>query len=198
MTVHEPGMGVASWMGAELDDGVVMLRPWADEDVDQITNACQDPLIQQFIPIPRPYGRADAENYVERTRRQWSEGSKAAFAVVDVSRPELLLGAVNMAVVGSVGTGAYWVAPHARGRGVAQQALRLLADWALDEVGVGVVLLEIHPTNAASIRVAQSAGFHEAGHLEVDGQAAGGGAVREDHLIYSRLASDSVDATSAS
>ena len=68
-TLHEPT--------PPLDDGVVRLRVWDDADIDQVTAACQDAVLQRFIPIPHPYGRGDAERYVARTRRQWATGEKA-------------------------------------------------------------------------------------------------------------------------
>lgn len=170
-----------------LDDGTVALRPWTHDDVGQLVAACQDPAIQRFIPIPRPYGRADAEEYVARTERQWAEGSTAAFAIVDPHDPDHVLGAINVAVTGPVGNSGYWVASEARGRGVATRALRLLTRWAFEEVRLGVVLLEIRPENEASIAVALGAGFHEAGSIDVN-QVTG-----EKHgLIFSRLVSDHV------
>jgi RimJ/RimL family protein N-acetyltransferase len=187
MIVRSPygSRGIASWMGTELSDGVVVLRAWSAADIPQIVDACQDPLIHRFIPIPWPYGVEDAAAYVDRTGRQWSEGTKVAFAVAEAGRPHVLLGAVNMAIAGNVGNTAYWVVPAARHQGVATRALRLIADWALHEVGMGVVLLEIHPTNEASIHAANASGFHEAGRLDIENLPD-----EQDHLIFSRLASD--------
>jgi RimJ/RimL family protein N-acetyltransferase len=168
-----------------LDDEVVRLRPWTDDDVDQLVAACQDTEIQRFIPIPRPYGRDEAEAYVARTRRQWQDGSTAAFAIVDPDDPARVLGAINVAVSGPVGNSGYWVTPEARGRGVARRALRLVTAWAFEQFGLGVVLLEIRPQNAPSIAVAVSAGFHESGAIDVNTVTG------EQHgLIFSRLASD--------
>ena len=38
-----------------LSDGVVTLRTFGPDDADQIFAACQDPIIQRYIPVPRPY-----------------------------------------------------------------------------------------------------------------------------------------------
>jgi RimJ/RimL family protein N-acetyltransferase len=168
-----------------LTDGTITLRLWDPADIEQVTEACQDPDIQRFLPVPRPYRRIDALAYVERTHRQWWEGSKAAFAIVPADRPAEVLGAINLAVAGSTGNAAYWVAPGARGRSVAASALGLLTRWAFEVVGLAVIILEIDPTNMASQGVARAAGYHEAGHLDVN-TATG----ERDHLIWSRLAFD--------
>ncbi len=166
-----------------LTDGVIVLRPFVPGDADAIYRACQDPEIQRFIPVPRPYRREDAEAYVERTQRQWADGSKAAFAIADAADPDVVLGAINVAISGAVGNSGYWVAPTARGRSVARRALRLLTEWALGPLGLGVVLLEIRPENERSIRVAEACGYHRAGRIDVNTETG-----KKGGLIYTRLA----------
>jgi len=53
----------------------------------------------------------------------------------------------------------YWVAPWARGRGVAAQATRVLCEWAIRDHGFERVQLFAATGNAASQRVAEEAGF---------------------------------------
>ena len=168
-----------------LADDVIVLRPWTEADAPQVAAACQDPHIQQYIPIPRPYALADAEVYIARTGRQWAAGEKAAFAITDVDDPSVVLGAVSLAVVQRCGNAAYWIAPAVRGMGLATRALRLLTTWAVETLGMGVILLEIHHSNEASRRVAGAAGYHQVGQLEVP---APDGA--RTHLIYAHLVSD--------
>lgn len=168
-----------------LGDEVVVLRPWVPSDAEQVTAACQDPRIQRYIPVPRPYGIADAEAYIERTARQWASGEKAAFAMADPSDPAIVLGAISLAVVQGVGNAAYWVVPAVRGLGLAQRALRLVVHWAMGTLDLGVVLLEIHHANEASMHVAESAGFHLVGQLEVPAEQGD-----RTHLLYAHLAAD--------
>ena len=56
----------------------------------------------------------------------------------------------------------YWLAPEARGRGIATRALRLIAGWSL---AGGYIRLELftHPDNIPSGRVAERAGFTREG-----------------------------------
>ena len=56
----------------------------------------------------------------------------------------------------------YGVAPTVQGQGAATAALKLLAEIAFAS-GTSEVLAEIVPGNIASIRVAQKAGFQQAG-----------------------------------
>jgi RimJ/RimL family protein N-acetyltransferase len=166
-----------------LSDGTICLRDWRDRDAKQVYEACQDLTIARFIPIPRPYRFGDALAYIERTRREWHDGTKAAFAIVADDDPELVLGAINLAVAGSTGNAAYWLASWARGCGAASRALRLLTAWAMHELGLGAVILEIDPGNLASQHVAEAAGYHRAGRLDINTQTG-----ERNHLIYSKLA----------
>lgn len=168
-----------------LTDGVVTLRPIGADDIDQITSACQDERLQTYIPVPRPYGRSDAVAYVELARSLWPTGRKAVFSVVDPDDESSLLGVVSLTIAGRCGNAAYWVSPHARGRGVARHALLQLADWAFASLDLAVILLEIHETNLASAAVAVAAGFHHSGQVDVETPTG-----PRTALLYVRLASD--------
>ncbi len=59
----------------------------------------------------------------------------------------------------------YWLAPEARGRGVATRALRLAVAWAFAERGVELLELLAEPENEPSCRVAERGGFRREGVL---------------------------------
>ena len=59
----------------------------------------------------------------------------------------------------------YRLAEPARGRGVATEAVRLLAGWALGVLRLERLELMIHPENTASQRVAERCGFKREGLL---------------------------------
>jgi RimJ/RimL family protein N-acetyltransferase len=166
-----------------LDDGTVRLRPMEAADVDPVTAACQDERLQRYIPVPRPYRRADAEDYVARSQDLTAKGRKAVFSIVAVDDPRRFLGLISLTVAGRCGNAAYWVAPSARGAGVARRALELLTEWAFRDLLLAVILLEIHETNTASMEVARACGYHRAGRIDSH--------VGEGHaLLFSRLVSD--------
>lgn len=147
-----------------LDDGVVALRPPEKNDVDAITEACQDPEIPRWIRVPSPYTRAHAVDFVERAGRTWDQGTDAQFVVVD-AESRVLLGAIGVHRFGGDDDGpevGYWLERSARGRGIATRALRLVSDWACRDLGVRL-LLQADVRNAASRHVAEKAGFRFVG-----------------------------------
>lgn len=172
-------------------DGV-MLRALRGQDVPAITAACQDPGIQRWTRVPVPYREGDARGWIAAMRAREKGGEALELAIAD-SRSGLLIGAIGVVDLNwrhRVGEIGYWVAPDARGRGVATTALRLLSRWALGPLGLERVELRIWDENVGSRRVAERAGFHDEGILRgsvIDRLAQG---ARRDVAIYGLLRSD--------
>jgi RimJ/RimL family protein N-acetyltransferase len=146
-----------------LSDGVVTLRMWRPDDAPAVFAACQDPLIARFVPIPQPYGEDDARGFIEMVRREWEGGDERGFAIVDAVSGDLLGAIARHAPTGHRAMFGYWLAPHARGRGVATRALRLIVDWTLATTDLIRLDLYTDVENDASGRVARRAGFEREG-----------------------------------
>jgi RimJ/RimL family protein N-acetyltransferase len=152
-----------------LTDGVITLRPWGEPgDVEAITAACNDRAIAEFLDlIPSPYTEDDAREYIAVTRQGWADGTTTNFAITE---------AETAAAVGSIGVRwiepdqrivevGYWVAPHARGRGLCTRGLRLVSRWLVRDHGIERVQLRADEQNPASRKVAEKAGFKQEGVL---------------------------------
>lgn len=100
---------------------------------------------------------------------------------------DVVLGSASLSEVrldqGSAAVG-YWLAPEARGRGVATQAVRVLARWAFAELGLARLELTCSPDNEASQHVAGRCGFSREGLLRSHVPFKGD---RRDSVIYSLL-----------
>lgn len=142
-----------------LTDGVVLLRRWEPADAPAVHTACQDPLIARYIPVPVPYSEADAETFVTTRRRDWDGPDERSFAIVDAASGRLLGSIARHGTTGRHAVFGYWLAPEARGRGIATRALRLLVAWTLETTAVVRLELFTDPDNDASGRVAERVGF---------------------------------------
>ena len=171
-----------------LADGVITLRMWGPGDAPAVFAACQDPLIHRFLPVPLPYTAEVAERFIRARRADWESDDERSFAITDAASGEILgsiarhLRAEHRAEIG------YWLAPAARGRGIATRALRLVRDWSFDVCGLIRLELFTHPENDASGRVAERAGFVREGvrrgwDLDRDGNP-------EDDIFYAILRGD--------
>jgi RimJ/RimL family protein N-acetyltransferase len=143
----------------ELRDGNLVLRPWTEDDVPALVDACNEEQIRHWLPaIPVPYTTEHALAYV----RGETNPDERAFAM---TLENVVAGSIGLRVNahGYRGSTGYWVAATARGRGVCTRAVRLLARYALGELGLQRMELITDPDNIASQRVAEKVGFQREG-----------------------------------
>jgi RimJ/RimL family protein N-acetyltransferase len=167
-------------------DGLLLRAP-REEDADDIAAGCADPLTQRFVPaMPSPYRHEDALWWI-------TEGSRAPgrrnYVIADPGSDRVLGGVGLHHLSTQEGTGeiGYWVAPWARGRGVATTSTRLLSAWAFRH-GLARIELLTRPDNWRSQRVAVAAGYRREGLRRSAGLGRGG--ARHDLIAWARLATD--------
>jgi len=148
-----------------------------------------DPELLRFTRVPEPVPEDFARLWLDRYEEGRVDGSREAFAILDESGSFLGLAlAPRIEREERTAELGYVVAPAARGRGVATEALRRLTEWAFAELGMLRLELLISVDNAASKKVAERAGYAREGVLRSTHVKPG---VREDTEIWSRLPTDS-------
>jgi RimJ/RimL family protein N-acetyltransferase len=147
-------------VAATISAGRLTLRPFTPDDVDWVYEVSQDPLLRQFVQVPTPYQREDAEFFVrEIAIGGWATRKRAEFLVADAAagtrlgRVGLALGPPGLAEIG------YWADPRARGRGVVTDAARVLCRWGFRDLDLHLIQWRAEVGNVASRRVAEKAGF---------------------------------------
>lgn len=139
-----------------LTDGTVTLRPWHPDEAGWYAEQAADPEILRFTSEPAGLTAAAVRAAIEE---MLATRAHAGLVVTDAATGALL-GNAGLAPGAEPGTGAvsYWVAPAARGRGVATRAVRLLVAYAA-ELGLRRLTLWTRADNTGSRRVAEAAGF---------------------------------------
>jgi RimJ/RimL family protein N-acetyltransferase len=166
----------------------VRLEPLTLAHAGDLDELARDPDVQRntYVPVPPPpgFGRTWAKRYEEGRVDRSREG----FAVVDTDDGSFLGIAVAVRLDEEAGEAelGYVVAPHARGRGVASSALRLLTEWGFER-GLQRLELRISTDNEASMRVAERCGYLREGLLRSLHFKAG---KRLDMVVYARLPTD--------
>ena len=134
------------------------LRPWRASDADALVTACEDPEIPRWTTVPSPYGRADAEGFLNGAAESWSTRQEAAFCISD--EQNRVLGSITwFAARAELG---YWMAAPARGRGLLTAAAGPLLEWAVRQ-GARSMKIAVLVGNTASIKVALRLGAHHTG-----------------------------------
>jgi ribosomal-protein-alanine N-acetyltransferase len=158
-------------MSIGLGDDVVVLRQWRLDDADWYAEtAAHDPLIQRFTS-ESPALTADVVRSAIVALLAGT-GNTAGFLIADANTGERL-GNIALVYENRVGDVSYWLASHARGRGVATRALRALSDWAVPTFGLTELRLWTHVDNHASRSVAERAGYQRAPDLDRDREVKG-------------------------
>lgn len=169
------------------------LRAFTEADIDDVLAGAADPGTQRWLPIPepgRPYTRTDAELWCR-------ELAPAARATGDGIQWAAVRRATHR-FVGSFGLTrtswralstevGYWVAPWARGEGLASEAVAAIAHWTIRDRGFERLVLKAATGNHASRRVAEKTGFV---HEGVERNALRLHKGRADLAVYSLVPSD--------
>jgi RimJ/RimL family protein N-acetyltransferase len=142
-----------------------------------------DPVISRFR-YSLPSTEAQALDWIRGAERDRLAGERLDLAISVATGG--VAGSIALAEVAH-GNGMlrYWLLPEGRGRGLATRAVRLLAIWAFDELGLGRLAMLTERDNAASQAVAARSGFTLEGVLRR--HMVGRGGQRVDTLLYGLL-----------
>lgn len=169
--------------------GRVTLRAYESRDVAMVRDLATDPTVPLLGTLPAHADETQALDHIARQRRRLPEGAGFSFVIADAGSDEAL-GGIGLWLRnaeqgrGSIG---YFVAPRARGSGVAADAMVAVSGfaWTLPELFRLEAFIE--PSNRASVRTAEAAGFRYEGLLRsymVIGNR------RADMAVYARLRED--------
>jgi RimJ/RimL family protein N-acetyltransferase len=175
----------------ELADDAIRLRAPRPADADALLAACRDPDIQRFTFVPDPYERRHAEQWITEAPARRATGEALSLVIAPAGGDDVLgtTGLLRPNWEHRVAEVGYFVAPWARGHGYAARAVRLLARWALRDLGLARVAADVDIDNAASQRTAERAGFQREGVLRSAIEAKG----RRWTLVVHSLITEDLD-----
>ncbi|SEE56827.1 Protein N-acetyltransferase, RimJ/RimL family [Arthrobacter alpinus] len=156
---RELGLDVTPVVPVLRGEGVV-LRSLTMKDAPVLLENCRDGEAIRWTTVPLNYTPGHAEYFIKTiTKAGWRTAELLTFAVADATTDKLL-GTVDLqcknpgtATVG-INMGA-----HARGTGASEQAVRLLLDYAFDQLNLSYVHWNALVPNWASRKLAWKLGF---------------------------------------
>lgn len=167
----------------ELTDGVVHLRNWRETDLDCVRLAATDARIPKGTSVPAVFTPEEGVAFI---RRQWSrrENDEGISLAITSAKTDVAVGLIVLLrhhCEGVYGIG-YWLVPGSRGNGFARRAVAMLVQWGIQQTNVQRIEAHVEPSNEASWRTLERAGFCREGllrnYLNVSGRVA-------DAFVYS-------------
>jgi RimJ/RimL family protein N-acetyltransferase len=179
-------------MDIELTDGEILIRPYKTEDISVMFEAvCESiPEISAWLEwCHADYTIEEAETFIKSRPEAWEREEEYGFAVFDAKTKEFL-GGVGLNLFNrrfrlcNLG---YWLRTSATGRSIASKATRLVAKFALTELGLNRIEIVASVKNIPSQRAAEKAGAKREGILRkalpLHGEV-------HDCIMYSLIAED--------
>lgn len=136
------------------------LRPWEVADAPSLEVACGDPDICRFTTVPHHYTLDEAEAWIRRQHDRIATGTAIVLAIEPSSlrQPVGMVGLFGLDEERVMARLGYWVVQGHRRSGLATEAVRMLANWAFDELDVAALQIDVEPNNEPSLRVATAVG----------------------------------------
>ncbi|MET8506939.1 GNAT family N-acetyltransferase [Streptomyces sp. NPDC004787] len=146
----------------------LVLRSFEEADIPAFVEMMNDELVVAWTPVPHPYTRHDAEDWVRRIApAERTEGRGIVFAVTEFLT-QRLVGIVHLHSTNwrtRATEVAYVTAPWARGEGYATESVLAVAQWLFGDRGFERLELRTAADNTASQQVAQKIGCISEGVL---------------------------------
>jgi ribosomal-protein-alanine N-acetyltransferase len=168
----------------------VLVRPLEAADAKAVSAIFADKLTQRWLPFQRKLGQIDGAAWcTEMAQERRDSGSGDHYGVIRREDDRLVgvLWTKRTDWSARLTEVSYAMAPHARGFGMAAEAVDALAVALILEHGFQRLELRVAPGNTASRRVAEKAGFTYEGLLRNAGYVHSG---RVDLEVWSLVAAD--------
>lgn len=129
-------------MDIKIETSRLTLRPWGEEDVEQLTLGLSDLKLAKWLAfVPHPYLTSHAKDWIKRCQEISNAGSRpiAYEFAVELRSERLVIGGVSLNKIdwkAGTGGGGIWIANHYQGRGYGREAFEAKIRFAFRELGL--------------------------------------------------------------
>ena len=158
----------------ELKTERLLLRPFDFDDVDDVLNYASDPEVARYVPLPQPYTRDDAVEFIaHQVLADWS--TRPLFAIVF---DQHVVGGIGLGITESHETAelGYALARPHWGKGLMPEAARAVIAWGFERYDLHKVYAFADTRNRRSWRVMEKLGMTREGVLR------GHQKLRDEHI----------------
>jgi RimJ/RimL family protein N-acetyltransferase len=139
----------------------VTLRPFAEEDVDFVTELINDPRVWGSLASYRPKTESQEREWIENV----GDGEGVHLLICADDQPVGTIGLSDVDETWGVAELGYMVSPDSQGHGYATDASRRLVRYAFGDLRLHKITANAYENNSASQRVLEKVGFQEEGQF---------------------------------
>lgn len=138
------------------------LRELRKSDAKSLYENANDYSVYRYtLHIPHPYALQDAENFIEKSRRDASSGKSYALGI-ELRQARKVIGVMSVEPkdwenrTGEIG---YWIGRGYWNKGLGSEALGKMAEFCFKDLGLDYLYAKVLEPNAASARMLEKCGF---------------------------------------
>jgi RimJ/RimL family protein N-acetyltransferase len=146
---------------------VVNLRELSMDDATTIVSLMNYEIAKYLYEVPYPYKIDDALNFIKSSYDEFRLRKAITFAIDSKNKLQsfqLLSGTIAIKDIDYVDKKAkigYWIGKQYQGKGIATECVKLVVNYAFDELKLEEILAYVFPDNNSSIRVLEKNGFEK-------------------------------------
>ena len=144
---------------------LVNLRELSTDDAITIVNLMNYEIAKYLYKVPYPYKIDDALNFIKSSYKNFSLHNGITFGIEYKNKSILLLaGTIGIKDIDYVNKKAdigYWIGKQYQGKGIATECVKLVVNYAFNELKLEEILAYVFPDNNSSIRVLKKNGFEK-------------------------------------
>ena len=146
-----------------LSGKLINLREITMDDTTTIVNLMDYEIAKNLYQVPNPYRIEDALNFIKSSYDDFKLHKAITFAIDYKNKSILLLaGTIGIKDIDYVNKKAdigYWIGKQYQGKGIATECVKLVVNYAFDELKLEEILAYVFLDNKQSIRVLEKNGF---------------------------------------
>lgn len=156
-------------MDIRIETSRLVLRPWGEEDVEQLTLGLNDLEVAKWLAfVPHPYSTAHASDWVKRCREMASAATQpTAYEFgIELRTERCVIGGISLNKIdrtAGTGGGGIWIANGYQGRGYGREAFDAKIRFAFRELGLTKLVNGYFDGNESSWAMQRKLGYRPTG-----------------------------------
>ena len=173
-------------MNVKIETPRLILRPWSEEDTEQLTVGLNDLELATWLAfVPHPYSRLDAKNWIRRCREISSAGNQpvAYEFAIELKSDQIVIGGVSLNKIDRktrTAGGGIWIASRYQGHGYGREAFEAKIRFAFCELGLTKLVNGYFDGNENSCAMQRKLGYRRVG--EASGRCMADGRQTIQHI----------------